>query len=271
MYTNRFDSHMHSANSHDAFEPVTALCHSAIEQGLLGICITDHCECNFYEKLGCGARIKQSMLDAQQAREEFAGKLVISRGVELGQALENEAAAREVLALADYDFVLGSLHNNLGQTDFFYLNYSDPAIVVRDLMQQHYIELQQLAASEYCDVLAHLTYPLRYIWGKHRIPVRMEDYQELIDEVLRTAAQTGKGMEINTSGLRQGMGITLPSVKYIKRFREFGGEIVTIGSDAHRSEHVGFALDAGMEVLKEAGFKYVSFFRERKPVMFRLI
>ncbi len=269
MYTNRFDSHTHSLHSHDGFHSVDDLCQSAVKQGLVGICITDHCECNFYEELGCGLRIKKSLASIAKARVDYEGRLIVSRGIELGQHLQNEAAAKEALAFGGYDFVLGSLHNSAGQEDFYYMDYSSPKVVVRDIMTQYYTEMRQVAASDAFDVLAHLTYPVRYIWGKYRIPVRLEDYQEPIDEVLRTLALTGKGLEVNTSGLR--LGFTLPSLPYVKRFHQLGGEIVTIGSDAHRREHVGFGIDAGMDLLKEAGFKYFAFYRERKPVMLRLV
>ena len=271
MYTNLFDSHMHSKNSSDAFDTVYDICTSALNKGLLGICITDHFDCNDIGTLGDYDTIKQSYLDTIKAKEDFAGRLTISRGIELGQPLEDEAAAKEVLSIGNYDFVLGSMHNNPGGEDFYFMDYSDPKVVIRDLLNEYFVELRKHVASGYFDVLGHLTYPIRHIWGKYRIPVRLEEYQEGIDEVLRTLALTGKGMEINTSSMRQGIGFTMPPVQIVKRFRELGGEIITTGSDAHRKEDVGAALDIGMEVAKEAGFKYIAFFRERKPTMFKLI
>ena len=271
MYTNLFDSHTHSKNSSDAFDSVHDICSSALHKGLLGICITDHFDCNAIGTLGDYNTIRQSYEDVLKAREAFAGKLTISRGIELGQPLENEAAAKEVLSIGSYDFILGSMHNNPGEEDFYLMDYSEPKVVIRDLLNRYFVELKNHVSSGYFDVLGHLTYPIRHIWGKHRIPVRLEEYQEGIDEVLRTLALTGKGMEINTSSIRQGMGFTMPTVQIVKRFRELGGEIITTGSDAHRQQDVGGALDMGMEVAKEAGFKYIAFFRERKPNMFKLV
>ena len=89
---------------------------------------------------------------------------------------------------------------------------------------------------------------------------------DLIDEILRQAARSGKALEINTSGLRQPLGETLPTLPYVRRFREFGGEYVTVGSDAHYAEDLGKGVNEGMKVAQEAGFSHVTLFQGRTPL-----
>ena len=88
-----------------------------------------------------------------------------------------------------------------------------------------------------------------------------------IQEILRVLAQTGKGIEINTSGLRQQIQETMPTLPYLKRFRQLGGEIVTLGSDSHNAHDLAAGFAVAAQMLREAGFSHFAYFRDRKPVM----
>ena len=46
----------------------------------------------------------------------------------------------------------------------------------------------------------------------------------------------GKGIELNTGGFKYGLGHPNPCEDIIKRYKELGGEIITLGSDAHKCE-----------------------------------
>ena len=87
----------------------------------------------------------------------------------------------------------------------------------------------------------------------------------MIADSLKTLIEKGKGIEINTSGLRQKYGDVFPSLKYVKLFRELGGEILSIGSDAHTVADLGSGITEGAKIALEAGFKYLCYFKERKP------
>ena len=89
-----------------------------------------------------------------------------------------------------------------------------------------------------------------------------------MDEILKELVRKGKGREMNSSGGDRCGGF-LPTADYFRRFKELGGEIVTVGSDAHRCDRVGqYSFDA-CEVLKEI-FGYVCTFEGRKPVFHKL-
>ena len=77
--------------------------------------------------------------------------------------------------------------------------------------------------------------------------------------------QKGKGIELNTAGFKYGLGHPNPTESILKRYRELGGEIITIGADAHAPEHVAYDFDKVPAILKAAGFRYYTVFELRKP------
>ena len=110
-----------------------------------------------------------------------------------------------------------------------------------------------------------MTYPLRYIVGKYNIPVDLSKYKDKIDEALKLLAEKDTALEINTSGLRQKLNKTLPDENIVRRFKQLGGKMVTIGSDAHYAEHLGSGIETGMEIAKRCGFDCVTLFQSRHP------
>ena len=138
---------------------------------------------------------------------------------------------------------------------------------MEELLSRYYKELLEVAKWNRYDVLAHLTYPIRYIQGVHHIPVDLRPFDLAISEIMRFAIEHGKGIEINTSGLRQPIGETLPSLYYLKLYRKLGGEIVTVGSDAHCGADMGKGVAYGYEMLREAGFSYVAVYHNRRAQM----
>ena len=118
--------------------------------------------------------------------------------------------------------------------------------------------------------MGHLTYPLRYIEGDHGIPVDLSKHQEAIDGIFRALIDSGKALEVNTSGLRQKIGRALPDLPLVRRYRELGGELVTLGSDAHCVEDLGKGIEAGMDLLREAGFRHFAVYEQHKPILLPL-
>jgi len=115
----------------------------------------------------------------------------------------------------------------------------------------YYDEIYEICKWNKFDVLGHLTYTLRYMTGVQGHIVNME--------------QNGKGIEINTSGLRQQYGFTFPTLEYVKMFKECGGEVLSIGSDSHCAADLGKGIVEGTEIAKQSGFKYLTYFKNRKP------
>lgn len=264
-YTVTADSHTHSCFSHDGTDSVMDLCNSAVERGLYALTITDHCECNIFEERNYEQALKNSYAEIQRACTAFDGKLHVYKGIELGQATQNTKAAESILSQCAFDFVLGSIHNIRDKEDFYLLDYDK--LDIHDLLSAYFDEILELIAWGNFDSLSHLTYPLRYIIGKHRAQVGYDLYKERVDTILKALIEQNKALELNTSGLRQSIGKTLPCPQVINRFRELGGKYLTVGSDAHRHIHIGSGIEAGYEIAQQAGFTHITIFVNREPVL----
>lgn len=265
---NIIDCHTHTNNSPDGDDTVLAMCRKAQSLGLSAYAITDHCECNGYESEHYDVTSEKSFSDIMKAKEEFGGKLNLICGIELGQANQDYEAAEKVISDERLDFVIGSVHNLTGFADFAFLDY--PHENIAHLLKAYYDEMLEICRWGKFDVLGHLTYPLRYICGERGIPVDMSPYEETIREIFKTLIENGKGVEINTSGLRQKYGRAFPDFRYIKLFRDLGGEIISIGSDSHCTEDLGKGVREGAELAREAGFTRLTYFKERNPLFVKL-
>lgn len=269
---NLFDSHVHSNNSFDGEHSVTFLCEKAVEAGLSGLCITDHCELAEYEKGQFETRITQSLFDVRKCKRIFSGRLAVSSGIELSDTLFDPALTDAVLQNFVFDMVMISHHNLADGTDIYYIDFKEwSQREVEEYMTYYFTSLAAIAKENKFDTLGHLTYPLRYICGKHQIALDLRRWDDLIEETLRIAAQNGKAIEMNTSGLFQEIAETMPPCRYIKRFRELGGEYVTLGSDAHTAENVGRGIETAMEMLLDAGFSCFTFYKQRQPLQLKII
>lgn len=264
------DCHNHSACSPDGKDTVERMCRQAAELGLYAYTLTDHCECQEYESR-YRPRVRKAWGEMERARDSFSGKFRFYRGIELGQPNQDLPAAEQALSQREYDFVIGSIHNIRGFEDFFFLDYTreGPEFIDR-LLSAYWQELLEVIRWGGFDSLGHLTYPLRYIVGDHGIPVDLTRHREQIDGVFRALIRAEKALEVNTSGLRQKIGRTLPDLPLLARYHELGGRLVTLGSDAHRAEDLGKGVDEGMELLKQAGFREFAVYEKRKPTLLPL-
>ena len=114
---------------------------------------------------------------------------------------------------------------------------------------------------------AHLTYPCRYMPADRR-PDGYARWQERIDRLLRLLAEKGMALEINPSGMRSpGVRSMHPDLPLVRRFRELGGELITVGADAHRPEDVGTYIPEAVEMARQAGFRYITVFFGGRPEM----
>lgn len=258
------DYHSHSLVSFDGEFPMAHMAQAAVDAGLNQLCITDHCD--FLDQDGAPVRTYDwdralSQFDEAaplHSREGFSLRL----GLELGMPHLDPAAAERICAQPRLDFVLGSVHNHSpeqGGIDFYYADYSTAA-ACRKALDDYFASLALLAESGFYDVLAHIIYPLRYMKPADG-PVTLEGYEDRLEALLRAAIARGKGMEVNTW-----CGRTLADwLPLLKRYRALGGEIVTVGSDAHAPGNVGKGVSQAFDLLREAGFRYVTTFRRRKP------
>ena len=93
----------------------------------------------------------------------------------------------------------------------------------------------------------------------------IRDSADTLDEILKTLIHNGIGLECNTAGFKYGLGQPHPSMEILKRYKDLGGELLTLGSDAHAPCHIAYDFQKASDLLKTCGFKYYTIFKERKP------
>lgn len=260
-----FDFHMHSTVSFDGHDSAEQMVKAAQAVGLREICFTDHID---YVK---DSDDLSMVFDTDQYNEVYdrleAEGLKIRRGMEFGMYPDNASMLKKDLMRRGFDFVLGSVHFVETEDVYFVPYWADKTVFEAE---RRYLEetLACVQAHDDFDVLAHLTYISKARAHHAPRPVPYEDHREIVDEILKVLARKDKGMEMNTSGVDR-CGDFLPYDVYFRRFKELGGRIVTVGSDAHTAGRVGQYADRACGILKDI-FGYVCTFEGRQPVFHKL-
>lgn len=275
------DMHMHTWFSTDSEACPCDMADEAVRKGLKTICFTDHFDKDDLEWGGEEGifDVDAYFVEMQKLQEEYAGKLNIRIGIELGLRTYLKDYYEELTKKYPFDFVIGSVHNVPYKKDAEgNILYTDPAAeklftdrtdkeAYRLMMET---TLENVRTSDCFQTLGHLDYVVRY--GKSREKeYSYTDYADIIDEILKLLIEKEKGLEVNSAGLKYGLPFAHPHPDVLKRYRELGGEIITIGADAHKPEHIAYDFAKAEEILKSCGFKYYTEFFEQKPVFKQLI
>ena len=260
-----FDFHMHTIVSFDGHDRGLQMAQAAKAAGLKEICFTDHLDYDPLGKMGDIA-FDTALYNAEYDTLELSG-LKIRRGMEFGMTVDNREQFKKDLQRRPFDFVLGSIHF-VDDLDVYFEEYWAGKTVFQ--AERRYLEatLECVQIHEDYDVLAHLTYIAKTRCHPAPRCVPYAEHRELIDEILKILVAKGKGLEMNSSGVDRTGGF-LPTADVVRRFRELGGEIVTIGSDAHKSDRVGQYSKEACDILKDI-FGYVCTFEDRKPIFHKL-
>lgn len=265
----RADVHMHTNFSHDSSSTPEEMIRGAIEKGLEVICFTDH-----YDKdnMDWGP---EDIFDPEEyfqvlppLKEKYKDQIDVRIGVELGIQPYLEPYYREFVKQYPFDFVIGSVHC-IWKMDIAYgeifKGHTDEEIY-RAVLEE---TLEDVRLYEDYDVLGHLDYMVRYGENKEKA-YSYHKYVDLIDEILKTIIEKGRGIELNTAGLKYGLPFAHPHPDVLKRYRELGGEIITVGADGHKPEHIAYDFYKVSDILRVCGFKYYTEFCGRKPVFKQL-
>lgn len=266
------DQHTHCNFSTDSDATPESMILSAIEKGLSHLCLTDHMDLDF------PGNTKESPLFEFSVPEYFAAltplkeacqdKLFLGIGIELGlRPGRNDLNAQMNQLLKDYsfDFVLGSIHL-LQDADPYYESFWNGRTSKDVLVDYFNTMLTCLQEYDNFDSLGHLDYLIRYIPASHgNKDYTYKEYAEAIDEILKLLINKNKALEINTAGLIKGLPCFHPKLKVLKRYVELGGELITIGSDAHSPEKIATEFARTEELLKSCNIKGYYVYKNRKP------
>lgn len=275
------DYHVHCEFSDDSLYPIDDVCRDAHNMGLDEICFTDHVDYGVKNDVGLPVLSYEDGLPVtnvdyeryfpriEEMRQEWNDKLFVGRGLELGV---------QTIKLDDYnklldrwegqmDFAIMSIHqvNNLESWN----GDMQKGLSRDEFHELYWNEMLSLVNSyQRYSVLGHMDLNRRYDpWG---IDYPFEKVRDICAEIMQKVIATGHGIEINTSGIRYGLGEFQPTADYLKLYRDLGGTIVTVGSDSHKPEHLGKYITEAYDLLRSLGFESVYTYRNWEPIANKL-
>lgn len=264
-----YDMHMHTHFSGDSKTNPFSMAQKAFDIGLQGICFTDHLDFDYKETPGLfDLDLPAYKKEIAEVQKQFDEKLDIGWGIELGLQPYLAEKNSKIIAENDFDFVIGSTHV-VKQVDIYFPPYYEGR-EEDDCYREYFEETLKNAQSNVdFDVYGHLDYIVRYGPNRNKY-YSYEKFADVLDEILRTLIAKGKGIELNMAGFKYGLGHAHPTIETLKRYKELGGEIITIGSDGHAPEQIAWDFAKAPVILKEAGFEYYTVFNQRTPRFIKL-
>lgn len=258
------DYHVHSQYSIDSDEPMSESVEYAIKNGFTEIMFTDH-----YEVFKKGSSL-QRVIDYDQYRDDlealnkkYKGIIQMGLGAEINLEADMEQEYNQIIKKYDFDFIIGSLHN------VDYIDVSKKAyyenLSMDDYHSKYFSHLLKAVKSDFAySVLGHMDLITRYgPFVDNKVDIQRQ--MQWIEPILKTIIHKGKGLEINTSGMRYGLMDFHPSQEILIKYKELGGEIITVGSDSHVASTIGQNFDLAEKLLKDLGYKYYTVFSKMQP------
>ncbi|MDE6708713.1 MAG: histidinol-phosphatase HisJ family protein [Oscillospiraceae bacterium] len=267
------DCHTHTEISPDSSAKFSDMYQQAKNLNLHAWAVTNHIElCRYYSQdfyatqprneedfFDYASRWEISMQQNQLAKELIFNKnMQFINGIELGEPNSDFGLAESLYQDKRLDFVIASLHELPDKLDFYFLDYTQENI--SDLLENYFSILLEITKHDCYDVLGHITYPLRYITGDAGIKINIKIYQDYIAEIFKSVIANHKGIELNTSGYRQSYGKPFPDENLLKLYKNLGGKILTLGSDAHCPEDLGKGISKGIALANACGFDKVCYY-----------
>ena len=260
------DYHMHTRSSCDSQATMAAMGEASCQAGLAEIGFSDHFD-NAPRDSGYGFfKLEPWAAELAACRQQFAGRLTVRAGLEIGEPHVYPAEVRAILARYPFDYVIGSLHwvgPDFAFVPEFFQRPADEAYGC------YYEELERMTRLGDFDILGHIEGVARVgytVYTAHD-PAR---YEEVIRAALRNCVERGIALDVNTWSVRRGNQCLTPSPQILRWYRALGGERVTLGSDAHEPARVAEDFDVALAALREAGLRYVTRFERRQAVLLPL-
>lgn len=262
------DQHMHSHHSFDSKASMESMIESAISKGLNHICFTEHNDFDFVvnEKMPEGAwdcNVDSYIYELLTLRSKYEDRIQLGFGLEIGI---QESCFRKNAVLArshEFDFCIGSIHLVNGK-DTYDPAYFEGRSTKESIDEYFKATIKNINQFQNFDVLGHMDYVVRTL-PSGEADYNPLEYMDYVDAILDILLENEKGIEVNTSALIKGLKMPNPHKDIIKRYKEKGGEIITIGSDSHVPENIAGKFDVAEEILTSLGYKYYSVFKDRIP------
>lgn len=256
------DYHMHTSFSADSDTTPEEMIQAAIQKGLQTICITDHHDIDFTEP-GFQIDFDNYFPVLRELQEKYRDKIEILIGMEFGMQPHLGETEKQLAKKHPFDFIIGSLHLVDGKDPYrgdIFHGKTDETVYRRTFE----LMIENIRKCPDFDSLGHMDYVVRYGTNREQ-EYSYQKYADYLDEILKYLIQNGKALELNTAGWKYGLPFAHPHMDILKRYKELGGEMITIGSDGHCPEHVAYDFPKVKAYLEMCGFKYYTEFRQRIP------
>jgi histidinol-phosphatase (PHP family) len=260
------DCHTHSHFSFDSKMSMQDGIAQAQAVGLGGITFTDHIEFAYSEDDGGVDKLfdnKKRLQELQTLQKQYPDFQVLS-GLEIGFQPNIMEEVEHFIAQYPVDCIINSVHRidgiRLSPSTFY--EQSKEQAYTRYLLK---IE-ESITEFNNFDIVGHIGYICRYATYADKA-LRYAEFSELLDRILKHIIAKGKALEINTAGLSLNLGFTHPEYGILKRYKELGGTLITLGSDAHRAARVGDHFNMVIPELIKLGFTQVCYVKNRTFIM----
>ncbi len=268
-----YDNHNHSQFSFDGSRTtIEASARAGRAAGLSGMCFTDHCDFFVPPVKAEFEHLVPEQFDIAAQQEEIdrvRGLLPdfrIFKGIEIGLEEKSREENRRLLKEWKFDEVIASVHY-LDDTDPFWGGYYEGKGWKE--AYGHYLETicnEMILLGDF-DIMGHFDYVARYA-PYPECSIFYRDFPDIFDTMFRYLAENGKALEINTKTYQDYKGRTpVLDPDILKRFRETGGEAVSLGSDSHDPARVGDKFRIYADFIKACGFTHSAHFRKRQLVL----
>lgn len=264
------DFHMHSSHSGDSKTPTGEMIEASVKCGLKKICFTEHNDPEYTyvipEETGMfDLDTPKYQNEVLSLIEEYASRISVGFGVELGVQPGLYEKLSAYVHSYPFDFVIASSHV-CRKKDPYWPSYYDGISIKQGILDYFEEILTNVSSFTDYDIYGHLDYIVRYLPEdrKNEYTYNFKDFDDVIEAILRRIIDHGKGIELNTSGLSKSIHNTNPCPEIIRLYKELGGEIITVGADAHKIEGIAYGFDTAERILREAGFHHYCTFSKRK-------
>ncbi|REB06454.1 PHP domain-containing protein [Sporosarcina sp. BI001-red] len=255
-----FDYHMHTSFSADCEVLPEEMVRASIQKGLTEICFTDHVDYDYPDKNFIFDFNQQAYKESiTHLQDRFGNEIRVKRGVEIGVQPHLLDTYKKLIQDEEFDFVICSLHTVEKKDLHFGAIFENRTI--DEAFDAYFQELLRcIRKFGAYSVLGHVDLIKRYAKK-----ASSHDFHDCLKELFAEIIPRGKGIEINTSGVRYGLPTAMPSIDILKLYKSSGGEILTIGSDAHKPLEVGFDIRKNLQLASDIGFRFVATYDKGDP------
>jgi len=257
---------MHTNFSGDSDARPSDMIKTARAKSLRGMTFTDHLDLDYPEEFGFFDLDLQHYYPSHRklADEVSNDNFTVLVGLEVGIQPHIADRCKKIVHEHPYDFIIGSTHL-VDKWDPYFDSFWEQGSETELLKRYYECILENINAFSDFDSLGHLDYAFRYVKTPSIKADTHKPYSEIIDAILATIIKMDKALEVNTAALRKGMTGPNPAPSIIKRYRELGGKMITIGADAHTPEDIAADFDKLPGILNSCGFKEFVVYKNRKP------